>query len=176
MNSILDCYRIAEEAYKRLIGRKTFYLKDDLIQEAVLLLLAKRAQYDASKAAYETWAKKIATNCMLNVLVKHKKHLRNPSIFDAVENDLCYEDILAAALATPYNFLEYHKIAKTIAPLFACSNDRDRRIIAMHLKHYTQKEIAWRTGISQPYVSIVIEKFRAAAALLLGVDRREYKK
>ena len=178
--NILENYRIAEEAYKRLIGKNNFYLKDDLIQEAVLRLIEKRHEYIASKAAYKTWAEKTATNCMLNVLIKNKRHLQNPSIFETTENGLCYDDIFADEQPTPCeescNLAGFHKMAKTIAPLFAHANERDRRIIAMHLKHYTQTEIARALGISQPYVSIIVERFRAAAAILLGVNRREYKK
>ena len=176
MNGVLENYRIAEEAYKRLVGRNHFYLKDDLIQEAVIFLMSKREQYSAGKAAYETWAKRIATNFMVDILRKHKNHFRNPSMFEAVENDLTFEDILVAPQITAQNILDHHTMAKTIAPLFAhAKTERDRRIIAMHLKHYTQTEIARALGISQPYVSIIVERFRAAAAILLGVNRREYK-
>ena len=175
MDNLSELYRAAESAYKRLIGKSRFYLKDDLIQEAVLFLLAKRAEYDAEKAAYQTWAKKVATNYMRDLLDKQKRHFRNPSIFDEVENNITFEDILAAHTITPYDELRYHAIAKTIAPLFANKNARDRAIISMHLKHYTQKEIAWKTGISQPYVSMVVRNFRKAAAILLGVDLSEYK-
>ena len=166
--------------YKRLVGRRHFYLKDDLIQEAVIVLIQKREQFNTDKAAYETWAKRIATNYMIDILRKNKNHLRNPSIFETVDCGLCYEDILADEQPTPCGYIcdreQYHKIAKTIAPLFAYSKDRDRRIIAMHLKHYTQNEIACALGVTQPCVSRVVEKFRTAAAVLLGVNRREYKK
>jgi len=150
---------------------KGHYMKDDLIQIAIIELwnLRLKRNYNYVRCACTT-----ALNRMISFLRKENRNFAE-SLFDNVgnEHDLRLIDVLELEQATAHDYCEYSELVKKIIPLPMLLSDRDRRIIALHLKHYTQKEIAWRVGISQQYVSIVINRFRENARQILEGGNQE---
>ena len=151
---------------------KGHHLKEDLIQVAIIelwQLRLKRNYNDYVRCACTT-----ALNHMISYLRKENRHFTE-SLFDKVgiEHDLRLIDVLELEQATAQDYCEYRELVEKIVPLPMRLSERDRKIIALHLKHYSQKEIAWRIGISQQYVSIVINRFRENARQVLEGGNQE---
>jgi len=145
---------------------KGHYLKDDLIQVAILELwkLRQRKNYKD----YVRCACSVAKNNMVDYLRIESRSYAE-SLFDKVGgSDLRLIDVLEMNQPSPQELYEFRELVKKIIPLPIQLSTRDRKIISMHLKHYTQTEIARTVGISQQYVSIVIKKFRESARQVLG--------
>ena len=146
---------------------KGHYLKDDLIQTAVVALwqLRQNGRYKD----YVNCACKTAFNHMVDFLRKENRNFAD-SLFDNVsgDNDVQLIDILVNEQPTAQEYIEYQDLMQRLIPLTAHLSGRDRKIIIMHLKHYTQQEIAGRVGGTRQNVSLIIQKFRNAVRLILG--------
>jgi RNA polymerase sigma factor (sigma-70 family) len=145
---------------------KGHYLKDDLIQVAVIELWKLRKKQNFKD--YVNCACKTALNTMIDFLRKESRHYAE-SIFNRVsgENDLRLIDILAIEQPTALERCEYMEFVEKLLPLAEHLSKRDRQIVALYLKHYSQTETAERAGVSQQYVSKVIKKFRKSVKLVL---------
>ena len=154
--------RIANYVFKRNFNGH--HLREDLIQVALVELweLRKRGNYDD----YVASACDIARKKMISYLRKEKRH-RCDYMSDPLGEDMELCDIVCCPKYNPQQHLDYRELVKSIIPLPLRFDIRDRRIISMHLKHYTQKEIARRVGVSQTYVSFAVQKFRETARALL---------
>ena len=156
--------RIAMHVFNR--NFKGHYLKDDLIQVAVIELWKLR-----QKKNYKDYVKcacTVARNHMINYLKKESRHY-SVSLYEKLgnENDLQLIDVLLINEPAALDYCECRDIVKSLAPITMQMSGRDRGIISLYLKHYSQTEIANRSGVSQQYVSKVIKKFREAARFVL---------
>ena len=147
---------------------KGHYLKDDLIQVATISLwkLRESGNYnDYVKCACTT-----ALNAMLDYLRKETRHYAD-SLSDKIGNtDLELIDVLVNEQPTVQEFCECSELIKQLTPLPILASKRNRKIIALHLKHYTQQEIALRVGTSRSNVYRVVATFRNAARQILEVQ------
>lgn len=158
--------KIAMHIYKKHFDGH--YMKDDLIQTALIELakLRKRGGY----RNYVSMACDIAKKKMINLLKKENRH-EFDSLNEFVggdDEDLEINETVAIEQPTADEYCEYTELAKQIKPLMDSLSVRDKKIIVLHLKHYTQREIAILVKISQPYVSEIINKFRTTSRRILG--------
>jgi len=141
-------------------------LKEDLIQVAMFEMWKLR-----QKKTYKNYVRcacSVAKNHMVDYLRIESRNYAE-SLFDKVgDSDLRLIDVLECEQPGVQDLCEFRQLIKKIIPLPMQLSTRDRKIISMHLKHYTQTEIARTVGISQQYVSIVIKKFRENARHVLG--------
>ena len=146
---------------------KGHYLKDDLIQTAVIALWQLRQK--GNYKDYVNCACKTAHNHMIDFLRKENRHFAD-SLFDngGGETDLQLIDILESEQPTAQDYYEYRELVKKIIPLPILVSTRNRKIIALYLKHYAQGEIAERVGVSRQCVNRVIRHFREAVRQILG--------
>ena len=146
---------------------KGHYLKDDLIQTAIIALWQLR-----QKHTYKDYVKCACTaahNHMVSFLRKESRQFAD-SLFDSVggDGDLQLIDVLAAAQATADDYCVYGELVGIVIRLTRRLCDRDIKIVGLYLKRHTQREIAERVGVTQQYVSIIIGKFRLSVKQVLG--------
>ena len=146
---------------------KGHYLKDDLIQTAIIALWRLRQKRNYND--YVNCACKTALNHMIDFLRKESRRFAD-SLFDSVggENDVQLIDILVSEQPTAQDIYEYRELVKRIFSLPMLVSNRNRKIIALHLKHYAQGEIAERVGVSRQYVNRTVRFFREAVRQILG--------
>ena len=153
--------KTAAYTFRKYIGKH--YLKDELIHIATTKLWLVRLEHGRVCRPIET-----AKNAMLNFLRQEQKYCNHDSLYDNTdEADLLLLDILAINQPTAQDWCEYQDLLERITPLSKYMSRRDKRIISLSLKHYTQREIAARLGLSQPYVNEIIKNFREAARQVL---------
>lgn len=154
--------KIATHIYKRYFNGH--YLRDDLIQVAIAELwkLRKRGTY----IDYMASACDIARKKMISFLRRETRHLHD-YFSDPVADDLTLADEVACEQPTVETMCEHYSLCRKLLPDPTKVSNRDRAIISMHLKHYTQNEIARKTMVTQQYVSLVINKFRKTAREIL---------
>ena len=146
---------------------KGHYLKDDLIQVATIALWKLRESGNYND--YVRCACTVALNTMIDYLRKETRHFAD-SLFGKVgSTDLELIDVLINDQPTAQEYNEVKEIIRSIMPLPILVSKRNRQIIAMHLKHYTQAEISERVGVSRQCVNRVIKAFREAARQVLEI-------
>jgi len=102
---------------------------------------------------------------MLNYIRQEQPNYNHDSLDSDIDGeDLMLADIIATDTLTSQEFCNYQSYIKQIFPTM---NNKSKQIILLHLKHYSQAEIAERTETSRPYVHKVIQSFRCAARKLL---------
>ncbi|MCL2228858.1 MAG: hypothetical protein FWC00_03450 [Firmicutes bacterium] len=139
---------------------KGHYLKDDLVHYAISELWKHRRR--GNYLDYVASACAVAKKKMISYLRKETRHIGS-SLFDQVDEDLQLIDLFAFEQPTADEYCDFAELVKKLMPLSTCYFGRDRKIISMHLKHYTQSDIALRVGVTQQQVSLVINKFRQLA-------------
>ena len=154
--------RIAQHIYRKHF--KGHFLKDDLIQVAIYELWRLRKQ--ANSVDYIANACDTARKKMISLLRKETRHLTD-SLDRFVGDDygLRLSDVIATEQPTTDEYCEYAELLRKILPPNMTA--RTRQVISLHLKHYTQREIACRVGLSQPYVNRIIRNFRHVAKQIL---------
>lgn len=153
-------YVIAERAYQNLgLGKRYFYIKDDLIQEAVLRLLQERNNYNPYKSKYTTWAKRVAMNCMINYLA-HETYEPKSILQEDQGEDLQLLDVIASDDKTPEEIEYWQMLKREIRKYLGRVPEQTKKIIVMHLKHYKQGIISQEIGVNQSVVSTTITTFR----------------
>jgi len=153
--------KIARYAFKKYI--RSHYLKDELIHIAILKLWTVRLEHGIVKNPVDT-----AKNAMITFLRKEQRQVRrHDSLYDDTIDDLPIIEVIAIERPTPDQSLEYVELVKKIVPLTLSMNPKSKKIISLHLKHYTQTEIAERVNTSIPYVNKVVQSFRAAVRQVL---------
>jgi len=164
MNYTLEKYthdrKIARFTFKKYIGKH--YQKEELIHVAILKLWTVRLEHGIVRNPVN-----VAKNAMLNFLREENSHCHYDSLYSDTKDDLPLIEVIPFEQPTAHDYCEYHELVKTLVPLPLIMSGRDRRIIALHLKHYTQREIAQRMELSQPYVNEIIQSFRRAARQVL---------
>jgi len=157
--------KTARYTFRKYIG--SHYLKEELIHLAVVKLWTTRLEFGGVIDPV-----RIARNLMFNHIRNEKRHDYRDSLNDTFcdNEDLMLIDTIASRQPTAFDYLQYHDLVKKLLPLPSQLSGRDRQIISLHLKHYTQREIARRVGISQPYVNRIIKNFRVVAREILDKD------
>ena len=146
---------------------KGHYLKDDLIQVATIELWKLRQS--GNYKDYVRCACGAAFNTMIDYLRKETRHFAD-SLFGKVgSTDLELIDVLINEQPTAQDYCEAKEIIRNIMPLPILVSKRNRKIIAMHLKHYTQAEISESVGVSRQCVNRIIKAFREAARQVLEI-------
>jgi len=153
--------KTAEYAFRKYITKH--YLKDELIHLGIVKLWLVRLEKGHISRPIET-----AKNVMLNHIRNQYRHDNHNSLHETDNDDLMLFDILAIEQPTAHDYCEYQDLVKKITPITDYLSERDRRIIRLHLKHYTQREIAHRVQLSLSYVNEIIAKFREAVNRVLG--------
>ena len=145
-------------AFRKYIGKH--FLKDELIHIATIKLWTVRWELGCVPRPIET-----AKNAMLNYIRQEQPNYNHDSLDSDIDGeDLMLADIIATDTLTSQEFCNYQSYIKQIFPTM---NNKSKQIILLHLKHYSQAEIAERTETSRPYVHKVIQSFRCAARKLL---------
>jgi len=155
--------RIAHHIFKRYF--KGHYLKEDLIQVAIYELWRLRKQNNSLD--YFSNACNTAHRKMISYLRKETRHTLADSLdrFVSESVGLRLSDITPIEQPTAQEWNDYIELMWKILP--PSLPTQERKIISLHLKHYTQRIIAKRVGISQPYVNRVIKNFRDIARQVL---------
>ena len=158
--------RIANYVFNK--NFKGHYLKDDLIQVAIIELLKLRES--GNYKDYARCAFTVALNRMISYLRKETRHFAD-SLFGKVGNtDLELIDVLINEQTTAQEYCECSELARRLLPLPILVSKRNREIISLYLKHYAQREIAVRVGTSRANVYRVIATFRNTAKQVLEVE------
>jgi|GEM_PF-3588361 len=156
--------RIAQNIYNK--NFKGHFLKDDLIQVAITELWKLRKQKGCPDLVllYYTAHKK-----MISFLRKEMRHMGMDSLNRHVADDpnLRLFDVIAIEQPTAQECCEYRELVKKLFPLQITLSEQRKQVIALHLKHYTQTEIARKIGTSIPYVNRIIQSFRKLAREIL---------
>ena len=106
---------------------------------------------------------------MIDYLRKETRHFAE-SLFGKVgSTDLELIDVLINEQPTAQERYEVKELIKKIMPLPILVSKRNRQIISMHLKHYTQAEISESVGVSRQCVNRIVKAFREAARQVLEV-------
>jgi len=157
--------RIAIYVYNKKF--KGHYLKDDLIQVATIELWKLRESGNYND--YVRCACTTALNTMIDYLRKETRHFADSLSDKLGSTDLELIDVLTNEQPTAQDYCEVKEIIRNIMPLPILVSKRNRKIIAMHLKHYTQGEISEDVGVSRQCVNRVIKTFREAARQVLEI-------
>jgi len=160
--------RIALHIYNKHF--KGHFLKDDLVQIAITELWKLRRQQNSRD--YVANACDTAHKKMISYLRKENRHRGLDSLNRHVGQDsiLRLFDVIAIEQPTPYECCEFRELVNRLLPLQMTLTGKRKQIISLHLKHYTQREIAYRVGTSFQYVSDVVKKFRSLAREILDKD------
>jgi len=135
-------------------------LKEDMVQAAVIKLWRNRPHFNKRKGTYGTFACLCAYREMCMFLRKEKKHLNNISLFEEIEEDILLIDILGAVKDSMSELLEVEELLSKVRIVVSGLDGKSKKIIELYLKHYPQREIAKRVGVSQVSVSSHIKAFR----------------
>ncbi len=84
----------------RLDGRELEHLAQDMVQEALIKIQAKRHTFQG-KSKFTTWATKIAINHLISEL--RRQHWQNVSLQQAIDNGITLEDVMAINVNHPSN-------------------------------------------------------------------------
>lgn len=139
--------------------------QDDLVSVGTIGLIKAIDSFDAENGArFATYAGKCLQNEILMYFRAQKKHAGVTSINDPVDvdkdgNPLTYLDIIATPddiADTIDRRMRLEKVNKAIRTVL---DDRERRIIVLRYgltksgRHYAQRDVAAKMGISRSYVS-----------------------
>jgi len=153
-NELTENYRIATAVYNRLRIGSNFYLKDDLIQEAVITIFENRHKHDETRGKFVNWASKVAQNRMYSILKKHKHNMLDIADLEIGNGENKAFDIL---LLNDY-------LKKIMPHIYG---NRFKQIINLYFKQYKQTEIAQKVGVSKATISNYIKQFRDIANQIL---------
>ena len=143
---------------------------DDLVQCASIGLWKAIKTFDPTKGfQFATYASRVMHNEILMLLRANKKgriiddkqivSMDSALNIDADGNSLTFEDILQSSCCVEDHLME-SELSKIIAEFVENYNTRNAEIASMYVKGMTQRMIADITGISQSYVSRIINKFK----------------
>jgi len=150
---------IATEVY-RIYFRGFQYLKDDLIQEALIKLWQKRSLYNGS-TAYKTFATAIAKNAMYDFLRKELNHLNQDiSIFEELETGQNYMDILETEQDGCINELNDAMVLGMTKMYLSHCDERTQKVFKLLASGATYDEISQDVGLSKSSIYELITKLK----------------
>ena len=148
------------------------YLKDDLIQTAVISLWNARTK--GRKMRTKTGANKIAKDAMIDFLRKESRNMDIDSLdapLDDLEDDFLLLDTLPIEQDTADEKLtRYLRLLKRVKFNMFWLNGKKKKIIAMYLNRRSYQEIADCVGISKQNVGACINAFRETLTRELGLN------
>jgi len=156
--------RIAQHVYRKHF--KGHWLREDLIQTAIYELWRLRKQADSRD--YVAHACDTAHKKMVSLIRKEIRHMGMDSLnrqFGKENQRLLLSDTIAIEQDTAQDLCECRDLVKKLLP--PNMKEMHKKIILLHLKHYTQEQIAYRLGVSQQYVSRIIRNFRFVSRQML---------
>lgn len=163
---IEDNMRLVFYLYNKL-GQTALVLrnKDDIISEGFIGLIKAARSFEDGRVKFATYASRCIMNEMLMYIRKLRKQEREISLFaplniDADGNELLLMDILSDEGASLDALIEETGTEEKYRRYKAKLKDRERQVLDLRAKEYTQRQIADELGISQSYISRIIRKLK----------------
>jgi RNA polymerase sigma factor (sigma-70 family) len=138
---------------------------DDAFQEASIGMYKAIKSFDLSKEyQFSTYASRVMANELWMAARKEPRRARIGKLL-SLDSEIKSTDDgsprLIDFIVAPDRGLSYPEITEMVADITSCMNERDQSVIYSYVRGYSQHEIARHEGISQSYISRIINRFKA---------------